>query len=140
MGEEGSALRLVFGRIGFVSVGAGRRWSELEIVGAQMGSRHGNKQLQRAVRARMARTGESFQAARARVLALRAERAPARAPGNEAQAGADLLAIRYFGVPLALATFEVAGRLAVVALSGPRGRGPLAKSPLFALGASRAVH
>ena len=84
----------------------------------------------------MARTGESFQQARASLLALR----QARAQEAEASAGPDLLAIRYFGLPLALATFEIAGRLAVLALSGPRSSGPFPVNPLFGLGAPRAVH
>lgn len=83
----------------------------------------------------MARTGESFQQARARVLALHAARKEA-----EADAGVDLLAVRYFGLPLALATFEIAGRLAVLALSGPAGQGPFPLNPLLALGGPRAVH
>lgn len=83
----------------------------------------------------MARTGESFQQARQRVLALHAAQTDAHA-----DARVDLLAVRYFGRPLALATFEIAGRLAVLALSGPAGPGPFPLNPLLALGVPRAVH
>jgi hypothetical protein len=105
-----------------------------------MGNRHGNKQLRLAVRARMARTGESYQQARTCVLALHepARRAQVETEGTDI--GADLRLISYFGVPLALATFQIAGGLSVLVLSGPRGRGPFPSNPLLALGSARAVH
>jgi hypothetical protein len=43
-------------------------------------------------------------------------------------------------VPSALATFEIAGRLAVVVLSSPHLPGSLPLNPLLALGSPRTVH
>jgi hypothetical protein len=122
-----------------------------------MGNRHGHKQLRRAVRARMAITGESYQQAHAQILALRpvrqtttrttAPRAPTartatvRAPAPRAAGGdVDLLSIHYFGVPGTLATFELAGRLAILVLPSPRRPVPFPLHPLIALGSRRSVH
>lgn len=102
-----------------------------------MGNRHGHKQLQRAARARMAETGESYQSARAAVLALHGR--PTRA-GSASDGDVDLLPIRYFGLQAALATFEIAGRLSVLVLSGAQGRGAFPLNPLIALGPPRAIH
>lgn len=65
-----------------------------------MGNRHHNKKLRAAVRATMARTGESYQTVLAR-LRSQARKAVA-GPGD-----VDLIAIDYFGVPLTLATFQI---------------------------------
>lgn len=105
-----------------------------------MGNRHGNKQLQRAARSRMASTGESYQQALASLLAGREPARLTRLGSQITDIGTDLLPIDYFGLQLALATFEVAGRLSVLVLSGPRGRGPFPLNPLLALGTSRVVH
>jgi hypothetical protein len=104
-----------------------------------MGNRHGNKKLRLAVRARMARRGESYQKA---LSSLRHLDVPAQtsmrwgATGN----GVDLLPIRYFGAPATLATFEIAGRLAVLVVSSPHRPTPFPQTPIVALGPTRAVH
>ncbi|MBX3226845.1 MAG: hypothetical protein KIT84_38495 [Labilithrix sp.] len=86
-----------------------------------MGNRRHHKKLRAEVRARMARTGESYQQALARVLEGRT-------------AGAvDLLRIEYFGAPATLATFEVAGRLACVVVSSRHAPRPFPESPIYAL-------
>lgn len=105
-----------------------------------MGNRHGHKQLRRAVRARMASTGESYQQAHSSLLALHEPARRARTGTEAAEIGADLLPIQYFGLPLGLAIFQIAGRLSVLVLSGPQGRGPIPLNPLLALGSARAVH
>jgi hypothetical protein len=105
-----------------------------------MGNRHGNKQLRRAVQARMAKTGECHQQARSSLLALREAARLARSEPEATGIDADLMPIRYFGLPLALATFQIGGRLSVLVLSGPQGRGPFPVNPLLALGSGRAVH
>jgi len=81
----------------------------------------------------MARTGESYQRARAAVLALHTR-------SEATDIAVDLLPIRYFGVQAALATFEIAGRLAVLMVSSPYFLGPFPLNPLIALGPPRAVH
>ena len=105
-----------------------------------MGNRHRNKQRQRAVRARMASTGESYQQALSSLLAPREPARLTRMEPSATRIDADLVPVRYFGLVLALATFEIAGRLSVLVLSGPQGRGPFPLNPLRALGATRAVH
>ena len=88
----------------------------------------------------MASTGESYQQAHRSLLALGEPARHARV-GTEAPAiGADLLPIQYFGLPLGLAIFQIAGRLSVLVLSGPQGQGPFPLNPLLALGSARAVH
>ncbi|WP_437965983.1 hypothetical protein WMF04_41160 [Sorangium sp. So ce260] len=99
-----------------------------------MGNRHHHKKLRADVRARMARTGESYQKALARILDERSAPAPAR--------GVDLVPIEYFGAPAALATFEIAGRLACLVVSSPHHRRPFPYSPLVAVAmrGPRTVH
>lgn len=98
-----------------------------------MGNRHHHKKLRAEVRARMARTGEGYQRALARILSEQSARAAS---------AVDLLHIEYFGVPAALATFDVAGRLACVVVSSQHGRRPFPRTPIFALRSldPRAVH
>jgi hypothetical protein len=91
-----------------------------------MGNRHHNKKLRAAVRATMARTGESYQTVLAR-LRSHARKAVA-GPGD-----VDLIAIDYFGVPLTLATFQILDELACVVAPGSLAPGTAPKSPLFAL-------
>ena len=102
-----------------------------------MGNRHRNKKLQRAVRARAAETGETYQQA---LSALQRLEAPASAPGRAPDKAVDLLGIRYFGVAAALATFEIAGRLSVLVVSTPHRPAPFPTNPMFALGLERTVH
>jgi len=77
-----------------------------------MGNRHGNKKLRLAVRARMATTGESYQKA---LAALTSQPRPERL--ERPRYAVDLIPVRYFGTPAAMATFEIAGRYAVVMIS-----------------------
>ena len=97
-----------------------------------MGNRHHNKKLRVAVRATMARTGESYQ----RVLArLQTQQRQPAARANDV----DLIAIDYFGIPLTIATFELLGELSCVVTPGSVSSGPLPKSPLFALSQQRSL-
>jgi hypothetical protein len=99
-----------------------------------MGNRHHHKKLREQVRARMARTGESYQKALARLCADRAslER------GNTV----DLVPIQYFGVAATLATYELVGRLVCVIVSSSQHQGPFPANPLIALASrgARIVH
>jgi hypothetical protein len=87
-----------------------------------MANRHSHKKLRAEIRARMEASGESYQAARHRILGRRQRR----------DDNPDLLAATYFGVPVTIATFGVLSRLHVVLVSGGAGplRSPLG-SPLF---------
>jgi len=90
-----------------------------------MGNRHHHKKLRSEVRARMARTGESYQRALSRILG---ERAPRGGVGD-----VDLVPLEYFGVRGVLATFEIAGGLTWVVFSSRHLGGPFPRSPLFGL-------
>jgi hypothetical protein len=104
-----------------------------------MGNRHGNKKLRLAVRARMAKTGESYQKALSSLVHLDVPTPTSTRP-ERTGSGVDLLTIRYFGVPAAIATFEIAGRIAVVVVSSPHRPPPFPQNPMLALGPSRAIH
>jgi hypothetical protein len=65
-----------------------------------MANRHTHKKLRAEIRARMAQTGESYQRARARILAPRVS-----AVGPQT----DLVAFSCFGIPATLATIEMHG-------------------------------
>jgi hypothetical protein len=80
-----------------------------------MANRHSHKKLRAEIRARMATTGESYQAARQRIL-MRT---------RETRTNVDLVPFRFFGVPLTLATAEggVVHSIAVLGL-GPRSTRP----------------
>jgi hypothetical protein len=104
-----------------------------------MGNRHGNKKLRLAVRARMARTGESYQKALSSLLHLEVPTQTSAGRGATDD-GIDLLPIRYFGAPAAIATFEIAGRLAVLVVSNPHRPAPFPQNPIVALGPPRTVH
>ena len=69
-----------------------------------MANRHAHKKLCAEVRARMAATGESYQQAHARI-ATRPSTAMPRT---------DLVALSYYGVPMALATIEMHGMAVAV--------------------------
>jgi hypothetical protein len=105
-----------------------------------MANRHANKKLRIAVRARMATTGESYQKALAQVCHLHEATGPAPASTDATDRGVDLVSIRYFGVPAALATIPIAGRLAVLVVSSAHHRGPFPNNPMVALGSTRTVH
>ena len=91
-----------------------------------MGNRHHDKKTRRAVRAAMAKTGESYQKVLCR---LRSESARALALAPDV----DLVPIQYFGVPMTLATFELLGALSCLVMPANRQLPPFPKSPLFAL-------
>ncbi len=61
-----------------------------------MANRHAHKKLRAEIRARMAKTGESYQAARNRIATRAVRHAIA----------VDLVPFTRFGVPMTLATFE----------------------------------
>ena len=61
-----------------------------------MANRHSHKKLRAEIRARMAKTGQSYQAARQRILARTADHGPA----------VDLVPFRFFGLPMTLAIAE----------------------------------
>ena len=79
-----------------------------------MGNRHGNKKLRAKVRARMGKTGESYQKALSAILASRATDAT---DATTMSSTVDLVRAHYFGTPISLGTFEIADRLACVVLS-----------------------
>lgn len=76
-----------------------------------MANRHSHKKLRAEIRARMAASGESYQAARQRILHRRQRK-------NEP---ADLVAATYFGLPITVATFEILSHLRVILVSGGGG-------------------
>jgi hypothetical protein len=94
-----------------------------------MGNRHHDKKTRAAVRAAMAETGETYQAALCR---LRNER-----PAKTAQV--DLIPVAYFGVELTLATFEILGDLSWVVTSSLHLPQPCPRSPLFSLTRRRSL-
>lgn len=98
-----------------------------------MGNRHHHKKLRAQVRARMSKTGETYQQALAHILA---QHTPS------AHGSVELVAVDYFGVAATLATYELAGRLACLVVSGGPRSGPFPVSPLVALGmrGPRIVH
>jgi hypothetical protein len=105
-----------------------------------MANRHAHKKLRLAARARMATTGETYQTARARILQLHQPAGRPPATPRATDSSVDLLSIRYFGVPAALATFEIAGRLAVLVVSSAHRSAPFPQNPVVALGPPRVVH
>jgi hypothetical protein len=78
-----------------------------------MANRHSQKKLRAAVRARMARTGESYQQARQRLLALW----PSSSASAQAVSGFDLLEFSYFGKPAVLASWHSYGVPVALVLS-----------------------
>jgi hypothetical protein len=86
-----------------------------------MANRHSHKKLRAEIRVRMARTGESYQAARARIVAR-----------SNVDVEIDLVPFRFFGVPMTLATAE--GRIvhSVAVLRATRGSAPSYPLPLAA--------
>jgi hypothetical protein len=90
-----------------------------------MANRHSHKKLRAEARARMARTGESYQQARQRLLA------PQSSVSVRAFSGFDLLEFSYFGKPAVLASWHSYGVAVAIVLSEAVGR-PL-MLPRFAL-------
>jgi hypothetical protein len=90
-----------------------------------MANRHSHKKLRLEARARMARTGESYQQARQRLLALEASESVGPVSGFE------LLEFSYFGKPAILASWHSYG-LPVAIVISEAVRSPL-MLPRFAL-------
>jgi hypothetical protein len=88
-----------------------------------MGNRRHHKKLRVDVRARMARTGETYQQALERIR-KQAVGAP----------HAELVSIEWFGGRAALATIQHLGMTSFFVLSTPHGRMP------FAVRAARTIH
>lgn len=87
----------------------------------------------------MERTGESYQRALSSLLHLDVPTQTSK-QSEVTDNGVDLLPIRYFGAPAAIATFEIAGRLAVLVVASPHRPGPFPQNPIVALGPPRTVH
>jgi hypothetical protein len=87
----------------------------------------------------MATTGESYQKALSSLLHLDVT-GPSSTRWAPTGNRVDLLPIRYFGAAAAIATFEIAGRLAVVVVSSTHRAAPFPQNPIVALGLRRAVH
>lgn len=79
-----------------------------------MGNRHHDKKLRAEVRARMARTGETYQQALGRIR------------GRRPSPHVDLVAFDWFGAPAALATIENMGVTWFFVVSAPRRKLPFA--------------
>jgi hypothetical protein len=88
-----------------------------------MANRHAHKKLRAEIRARMAATGESYQQAHARVATRQVSAATPRT---------DLVPVSYYGIPLALATFEMHGMSVAVLVPSSRSwrLGDPAQSPV----------
>lgn len=80
----------------------------------------------------MARTGESYQTVLSR---LRSHGPAAVTPAD----AVDLIAVRCFGVPLTIATFQILDDLLCVVTPGSLSSGPFPKNPLFALARQRGL-
>ena len=94
-----------------------------------MGNRHAHKKLRRAVRERMARTGESYQTARTRLLK---QSAPIFAGLHAKQSAFDLLAVTIHGRRSVIAIVLLGERLAVLSVPGSLGDTRISRSPLAA--------
>ncbi len=81
-----------------------------------MANRHSDKKLRAEIRARMASTGESHQAAHRRILASRSA-----ARGIERTGVPELIATTYFGVPVTVAVYEILSHLRLILVSGSDG-------------------
>ena len=97
-----------------------------------MGNRYHNKKLRAAVRATMARTGESYQTVLSR---LRSQEREAVSHAGDV----DLIPIGYFGIPLTIATFLIFDDLSCVVTPGSLLSGPFPRNPLFALTRERGL-
>ena len=93
-----------------------------------MANRHSHKKLRAEVRARMASTGESHQAALQRIRTRRAD------PSADRPRTPDLIATNYFGVPITVAAYEILSHVRLILVSGlgaPMGLPWGSPSPLF---------
>ncbi len=75
-----------------------------------MANRHSHKKLRAEILGRMARTGESYQAAREHIVRR----------STEARTEIDLVPFRFFGVPMTLTTSEGSVVHSVAVLGRPR--------------------
>ena len=76
-----------------------------------MANRHAHKKLRAEVRARMAASGETYQQALGRVEPR---------PVSRSAVQTDLVAVSYYGIPLALATIEMRGMAVSVLVPSSR--------------------
>ena len=76
-----------------------------------MANRHAHRKLRAEIRSRMAATGESYQKALAQIRLRRVSPSSART---------DLVAVSYFGIPVALATIEMHGMSVAVLVPSSR--------------------
>jgi hypothetical protein len=83
-----------------------------------VGNRHSHKKLRTLARARMARTGESYQRARERVLASQ----NSASESSAAVQGFELLELSHLGRPAVLATWRTYGVPVAILLSEALGR------------------
>ena len=80
-----------------------------------MANRHRHKKLRAEIRARMALTGESYQAAHGRVSTLRAAR------DLHSKDIPELFATTYFGVPITVAAYRILSHVRLILVSGSGG-------------------
>ena len=81
-----------------------------------MANRRSNKKLRAEIRARMASTGEGYQAAHRRILALRST-----ARRIERTRVPELIATTYFGMPITVAAYEILSHVRLILVSGSGG-------------------
>ena len=81
-----------------------------------MANRHSHKKLRAEIRTRMASTGESYQAAWRRLVALRSNERRSQPTGVP-----DLIAASYFGLPITVAAYSVLSHLRLILVSGAGG-------------------
>jgi hypothetical protein len=94
-----------------------------------MANRHSHTKLRAEIRARMASTGESYQTAHRRILALRSS-----APRVERTDVPDLIATTYFGMPITVAAYKIFSHVRLILVSGsggPMGLPWSSASPFF---------
>ncbi len=89
------------------------------------------------MRARMLSTGESYQKALTRIREGSRLQPAAALP---VVSSVDLMSLCCFGLPAALATFEIAGRTSVLLLLGPNCSGPHPRNPFIGLGSPPTLH
>jgi hypothetical protein len=81
-----------------------------------MANRHSHKKLRAEIRARMASTGEGYQVAHRRILALRSTARRIERAGVPA-----LIATTYFGVSITVAAYEILSHVRLILVSGSGG-------------------
>ena len=95
-----------------------------------MANRRSHKKLRAEAKARMARTGESYQRALQQLLGAQAQRERFAAERAEVD-GCELTEFTYFGRPMMLATWRAFGTHGAMLLSDTLRHGLLWSKPLF---------